>query len=176
MSFGENLCKARKLKSMSQEDVAGSLNVSRQSVSFWENNQTVPSLDNLIALCELLEVNSAILLGQEEFPDVKTERERLIKEEERKAQEEALRIERENEHQRQLLRDFNKNSLISLILAVASTLLAFIPLLGVVFPVLALYFVKKARKYKINNINTIIFIFSITYIVASICFFIYLVG
>lgn len=41
---------------------------------------------------------------------------------------------------------------------------------------LALYFVKKARKYKINNINTIIFIFSITYIVASICFFIYLVG
>lgn len=176
MSFGENLCKARKLKAMSQEDVAGRINVSRQSVSFWENNQTVPSFDNLIALCELLEVNSAVLLGQEEFPDDKKERERLIREEERKAQEEALRIERENEHQRQLLKEFNKNSLISLILAIASTLLAFIPLLGVIFPILASYFVKKARKYKINNLNTIILIFSITYIVASICFFIYLIG
>lgn len=176
MSFGENLCKARKLRGMSQEDVAGSLNVSRQSVSFWENNQTVPSLENLILLCELLSVNSSVLLGQEEFPDDKEERERLIKEEERKAKEEALKIERENEYQRQLLKNFNNNNLISLILAIASTILVFIPLLGTVFPILSLFFVKKARKYKINNLNTIIFIFSITYIIAAICYFIYFVG
>ena len=48
MSFGENLCKARKLKGLSQEDLAFQLNVSRQSVSFWENNQTVPSFENLL--------------------------------------------------------------------------------------------------------------------------------
>lgn len=36
MKFGENLRKLRKLKKLSQEDLAEKLNVSRQSVSKWE--------------------------------------------------------------------------------------------------------------------------------------------
>ena len=67
MEIGQYLIKARKNKSLSQEDVASSLNVSRQSVSLWECDQTIPSLDNLIALSKLYDVSIAVLTGQEKF-------------------------------------------------------------------------------------------------------------
>lgn len=66
MNIGENLIKARKAKGLSQEDVANELNVSRQSVSLWETDQTVPTIDNLVTLSKLYGVNVSILLGQEE--------------------------------------------------------------------------------------------------------------
>ena len=53
MTLGETLKAHRKRCGLSQEKVAAHLGISRQAVTKWENNQTVPSTDNLIALAEL---------------------------------------------------------------------------------------------------------------------------
>lgn len=42
MLFGENLKKLRKKKKLSQDDLAEKVNVSRQSVSKWENGLSFP--------------------------------------------------------------------------------------------------------------------------------------
>ena len=42
MKFGENLRKLRKLKKLSQEQLAEKMNVSRQSVSKWETGLSFP--------------------------------------------------------------------------------------------------------------------------------------
>ncbi|MBO8426570.1 MAG: helix-turn-helix transcriptional regulator [Firmicutes bacterium] len=44
MSFGNNLFKARKRSELSQEEVADKLGVSRQTVSKWENEETLPDI------------------------------------------------------------------------------------------------------------------------------------
>ena len=64
VEIGEYLVEARKKKGFSQEFVAEQLNISRQSVSLWECNKTQPTLDNLISLSELYDVNIAFLFGQ----------------------------------------------------------------------------------------------------------------
>lgn len=57
MSLGQNIAQARKNKNISQEDLSTHLNVSRQSVSLWENDQTIPSLDKLKEISNFLEVS-----------------------------------------------------------------------------------------------------------------------
>lgn len=57
MNFGEKLYELRNAKNLSQGDVADALEVSRQSVSKWENNSAVPDLDKIIRLAELFEVS-----------------------------------------------------------------------------------------------------------------------
>jgi transcriptional regulator with XRE-family HTH domain len=42
---------------MSQTDLANALDVSRQSVSKWENNSAVPDLDRIIKMSELFEIS-----------------------------------------------------------------------------------------------------------------------
>ena len=71
MGIGQNLMTARKKKGLSQEDVANTLGVSRQSVSLWECDQTIPSLDNLISLSKLYNTSIDILTGQKPFEDDK---------------------------------------------------------------------------------------------------------
>lgn len=44
MNLGENLLKARKRMSLSQEDVAEKLGVSRQTISKWELDETLPDI------------------------------------------------------------------------------------------------------------------------------------
>ena len=44
MNLGENLLKARKRTSLSQEEVAEKLGVSRQTISKWELNETLPDI------------------------------------------------------------------------------------------------------------------------------------
>ena len=44
MNFGNNLFHARKQCGLSQEDVAEKLGVSRQTVSKWETNETIPDI------------------------------------------------------------------------------------------------------------------------------------
>lgn len=53
MKFNEKLQTLRKEKKMSQEDLAGELDVSRQSVSKWESGTTYPEMDKLLALCKI---------------------------------------------------------------------------------------------------------------------------
>ena len=44
MSLGNNLFNARKKKGMSQEEVAEKLGVSRQTISKWETDETLPDI------------------------------------------------------------------------------------------------------------------------------------
>ena len=57
MNLGENIYKYRTKQSMSQTDLANALDVSRQSVSKWENNSAVPDLDRIIKMSELFEIS-----------------------------------------------------------------------------------------------------------------------
>lgn len=52
MELSERLTELRKEKNLSQAELADALNVSRQSVSLWENGSTVPALDKLQFLAE----------------------------------------------------------------------------------------------------------------------------
>ena len=44
MNLGNNLVHARKKRGLSQEDVAQKLGVSRQTISKWETDETVPNI------------------------------------------------------------------------------------------------------------------------------------
>lgn len=56
MTLGENIVRLRKEKGLSQEDLASALAVSRQSVSKWETDASVPELEKLLKLSELFEI------------------------------------------------------------------------------------------------------------------------
>ena len=56
MNLGEKLLELRKSKHLSQEEVAYKLNVTRQTVSKWETDQSTPDFDKVIPLCELYDI------------------------------------------------------------------------------------------------------------------------
>lgn len=57
MSVGERIAELRKGASLSQGDLAKALDVSRQAVSKWENDQSNPDVMNLIALSDILDTD-----------------------------------------------------------------------------------------------------------------------
>lgn len=57
MNLGENIFTQRTNHHLSQEALAQMLEVSRQSVSKWENNSAVPELDKLLRMSELFEIS-----------------------------------------------------------------------------------------------------------------------
>lgn len=57
MTIGDKLSELRKQKGFSQEHVASLLNVTRQSVSKWENSIALPETQKLIELSSLYEVS-----------------------------------------------------------------------------------------------------------------------
>lgn len=65
MNFSEKLVKLRKENKMSQEDLAASVDVSRQSVSKWESGQTYPEMDKLLAICKIFNVTLDSLTNDE---------------------------------------------------------------------------------------------------------------
>ena len=68
MTLGEQILKYRKQKGMSQEELAERLNVSRQSVSLWETNQTVPQIDYLMELSQIFNVTLDELCTETPWP------------------------------------------------------------------------------------------------------------
>lgn len=62
MPFKENLTYLRKSINLSQEELAEKLNVSRQAISKWENGQSTPDLETILALCKLFNVTTDQLL------------------------------------------------------------------------------------------------------------------
>lgn len=62
MKFGETLQKLRKQKGWSQEELAEKLELTRQTVSKWELEQSTPDLDYIIALCDLFQVSADYLI------------------------------------------------------------------------------------------------------------------
>ena len=70
MTFGEKLQKLRQKAGMSQDALAERLDVSRQAVSRWERDETMPETDKVVALADLFGVTTDYLLrqGTEEEP------------------------------------------------------------------------------------------------------------
>lgn len=62
MTIGERLLKLRKERNLSQEELANVLDVSRQTVSKWETDQSTPDFDKIIPLCEYYGITSDELL------------------------------------------------------------------------------------------------------------------
>lgn len=57
MEFNNKLFELRKQKGLSQEELAGRLNVSRQTISKWEVGESAPDMDNLVSISELFGVS-----------------------------------------------------------------------------------------------------------------------
>lgn len=73
MSFGENLQSLRKKHSVTQEELADELQVSRQTVSKWEQDACYPEMDKLIALCKRFSVTmDSLVQGKIEADAQKT--------------------------------------------------------------------------------------------------------
>ena len=66
MTIGEKILALRKQMGLSQEELGAKLSLSRQTVSLWETDQTMPTLDNLIRLKEIFGVSlDELVTGQE---------------------------------------------------------------------------------------------------------------
>ena len=65
MSLGQILMELRKEKHLSQEEVADQLNVTRQSVSKWETDQSTPDFDKILPICELFGITTEELITGE---------------------------------------------------------------------------------------------------------------
>lgn len=69
MSIGENIQKYRRALDLSQEELGKKLKVSRQTVSLWEKDQTMPTIENLKQLKTIFQVSIDEILSTQE--DVK---------------------------------------------------------------------------------------------------------
>lgn len=70
MTFGEKLQKLRSREGLSQDALAELLNVSRQAVSRWERDETMPETEKVVRISEHFHVTTDYLLkdGPEHFP------------------------------------------------------------------------------------------------------------
>ena len=62
MNLSEKIFKLRKANGLSQDELADKLNVSRQAISKWETDQSVPELDNILALAKVFNLTTDYLL------------------------------------------------------------------------------------------------------------------
>ena len=65
MNLGENIYQFRAARNMSQGDLADALDVSRQSVSKWENNSAVPELEKLVKMAHIFGITLDELVSGE---------------------------------------------------------------------------------------------------------------
>lgn len=87
MNIGENISNLRKAKNMTQEELAKKINVSYKTVSSWERNRNIPSVDMLLLICDaldtdintILDINKENVITKSEILKNKNFREQLIK-------------------------------------------------------------------------------------------------
>ena len=68
--LGEKIRNLRKENKISQEVLAEKLGVSRQSISLWENDQTMPSMENIIAIANIFGVSTDELLKDNDEKEI----------------------------------------------------------------------------------------------------------
>ena len=78
MNLSDRIQYLRKVRGISQEGLAEKLGVSRQAVSKWESEQSMPDLDKIISMSDYFEVTTDYLLKGLE-PVVQKEEEQSIK-------------------------------------------------------------------------------------------------
>ncbi len=65
MNLGERLTRLRKCKGLSQEQLAEEFNLTRQTISKWELNQSAPDIDSLVKLSDYFGVTTDYLIKGE---------------------------------------------------------------------------------------------------------------
>lgn len=70
MNLSEKILKLRKVNSMSQDDLAEKVGVSRQSISKWESGQATPELEKLLLLASVFNVTTDSLLQPSELDEL----------------------------------------------------------------------------------------------------------
>ncbi len=75
MNLGERIYELRSRAGLSQGELADGLGVSRQAVSKWENNSSVPDLDKLLKMSEIFSVSLDELVKGEGFKEITRVRE-----------------------------------------------------------------------------------------------------
>ena len=79
MSLGTNISRLRAEHHLSQGDLAEALEVSRQSVSKWETDSSVPDLDKLVKLSQLFGVTlDELVTGAEPQPKAETPPQQVV--------------------------------------------------------------------------------------------------
>lgn len=63
--FGDCIRQLRQARNLSQVDLASQLHVSKQTISNWENNNILPSIEMLIQLSNFFMVTTDYLLGRD---------------------------------------------------------------------------------------------------------------
>ena len=69
MTLGEKISVLRTAQKLSQGNLAEKLGVSRQSISKWETDQSIPELDKLIQLSDLFQISLDDLVRGGEIPE-----------------------------------------------------------------------------------------------------------
>lgn len=64
MNFGEQIKKIRSENGLTQEQLATQLNVSRQTISSWENNRNLPDLEMVVKIAKVFNLSlDQLILG-----------------------------------------------------------------------------------------------------------------
>ena len=69
MILADKIAELRKKNGWSQEELAGQLGVSRQSVSKWESASSIPDLDKILKMSEIFSVSTDYLLKDSNEPE-----------------------------------------------------------------------------------------------------------
>ena len=70
MTLGEKIQGLRKQSGMSQEQLAERITISRQAISRWELNESVPDIDNIVQLSHIFGVSTDYLLKEGTLADM----------------------------------------------------------------------------------------------------------
>ncbi len=71
-TLNENIKTLRQQNGLNQVEFARIMNVTKQCVSNWENDNVVPSVEMLVKLANYFRVTTDALLGREKFDSIDT--------------------------------------------------------------------------------------------------------
>ena len=71
MSLGEKIQQLRKASGLSQEQLAEMVGVSRQAISKWETDQSLPDIEKILAVSKVFSISTDELLGNDVMDSVK---------------------------------------------------------------------------------------------------------
>lgn len=69
MTIAEKIKESRLKLGLTQQEVSEKLFVTRQTISNWENNRSIPDIDTLIKLSDLYQIDLESLLKPEQLAD-----------------------------------------------------------------------------------------------------------
>lgn len=78
MKINEKIFKHRRMKGLSQEDLASAIGVSRQSISKWETGESMPETGKLKLLADCLGIDVDYLLSEDDVKNNGYEKDGLV--------------------------------------------------------------------------------------------------